>query len=104
MRSLSLPRNSGVQTIVPLLYDAMMDADSMEPRFRAFAVDKVKNKELGIASLSSEGADMLKLLQTQRQVHHMESRNIGPPASKMDRWMYKEKLNNNPSGEYDKLI
>lgn len=104
-RSLSLPRNSGVQTILPLLYDAMLDAENMDPRFRHFAIDKIKNRELGIASLSSEGADMLKLLQTTRQISHLETRNIGPPAGIWDRKMYGDKVfKNNPQGKDDGFI
>ena len=104
VRSIIVPRNSGIQTIVPEIYDAMLEADNMEPRFRPFAVAKIENRELGMCSLSSEAGDMLKMGQTSRTVHHMETVNRGPPASKMDRWLYKEKLNNNPSGEYDKLM
>lgn len=104
VRSLITPRNSGVQNIVPELYDAMTEAENMEPRLRPFMVAKVESRELGLCSISSEGGDMLKMGQTQRNVHTMEQINRGPPASKMDRWMYKEKLQHNPSGEYDKLI
>ena len=104
MRSIIIPRNSGVQVIVPELYDAMLEAENMEPRFRPFAVCKIENRELGMCSLSSEGGDMLKLSQTQRTVHQLEQINKGPPASKMDRWMYKDALKNNPSGGDDKLL
>lgn len=97
VKTLIVPKNSGIQTVVPMIYDALSTAEGMEARFRMYAVKRVKNRILGLESMSSEMGNMWKALTTTTNRSFVESVNRGPSPSKTDSWLYgKKNFKNNP--------
>ena len=97
VKTLIVPKNSGIQTVVPMIYDALSTAEGMEARYRPFALKRVKNRILGLESMSSENGSMWKAITTTTQRTFVENVNRGPSPSKMDNWLYgKKNFRNNP--------
>jgi len=97
VKTLIVPRNSGIQTVVPMIYDALSTAEGMEARYRPFALKRVKNRILGLESMSSENGSMWKAITTTTQRSFVENVNRGPSPSKMDKFFYGAKnFKNNP--------
>jgi hypothetical protein len=97
VKTLIVPKNSGIQTVVPMIYDALSTAEGMEARYRVFAIKRVKNRILGLESMSSEMGNMWKALTTTTNRSFVEQVNRGPSPSNTDKWLYgKKNFKNNP--------
>lgn len=102
-RSLIVPRNSGIQNVLPVIIKSINRARLLRPPYRQYALAKAKEALYGIAGISSEGGAMLKEINTTRQSLSSYS-NTGQPVGPYDEMFYGDKyLKNNPRGAKNDL-
>jgi len=85
-RSMSghLPKNSGIQNIWTKTQVSQALAKNMHWKFSKHAIELVKAREYGIASISSENGNAIKSMNTQRFEQHTTGKNLSD--QKPDAW------------------
>lgn len=103
-RSMIVPKNSGIQNILPHIIKSINRARMLRPPYRQYALQKAKEALYGIAAISSENGALLREMNTTRSAQSM-SVNQGPAVTDWDRMFYgNEHLKNNPKAKKDGLF
>ena len=102
-RSMIVPKNSGIQNIMPNIIKSMNRAKLLRPPYRTIAMSKAKEALYGMASISSENSAMNREINTSRQAQTFNT-NVGQNKDGYDEMIYgKQYLKNNPRGKTDSL-
>lgn len=78
------PKDVGIELVVTDLEDARLIAEMSEPRLAPWLVEFVINRDLGLATKSSEGAAMLRHLQDDRDHVKLDNKTKVEPLDEIN--------------------